>query len=111
MERAEVAERCQEEALRKQVKRKMKKRRKVERRRFRNEIAQDVVAGIKEKASAHEESSEIGTARKSKTRKRRKRRTGRRRTRWKCNGLRTRSWRRSWNEEGGKEVPCRRKSC
>ena len=47
-------------------------------------------------------SSKIGVARKSETRKRR---TGKRRTRWKCSGLRMRSWRRFGGEEGEKEVP------
>ena len=41
-------------------------------------------------------SSKVGTARKSKTKKRRQRRTGKRSTRWKCSGLRMRSWRRFW---------------
>ena len=49
--------------------------------------------------------------RKLKTKKRTKKKIGKRRTRWKCNGRKTRSWRRSWNEEGGKEALCRRKSC
>ena len=48
-------------------------------------------------------SSKAEVARKSKTKKRRKRRPGKRRTRWTCNGLRMRSWRRLWNEEGEKE--------
>ena len=56
-------------------------------------------------------SSKAEVARKSKTKKRRKRRPGKRRTRWTCNGLRMRSWRRLWNEEGEKEVPRRRRSC
>ena len=45
------------------------------------------------------------------TKRRRKRRTDKTRTRWKCNKLRMRNWRRFWNEGGGKKVPCRRKSC
>ena len=56
-------------------------------------------------------SSKIGIARKSKTKKRRKRMTGERKTRWKCNGMRMRSWKRFWNEEGWKEALCRWKSC
>ena len=51
--------------------------------------------------------SKIGTARKSKTKRRRK--TGKRKTRWKGNGMRMRSWRRFWNEEGWKEALCRQK--
>ena len=87
----------------------------------RNEVVQEVVAGIKENASAHEDAKStaqrtVGQSVKQswdenrKTKKRRKRKTGKRRTRWKCNVLRMRSWRRVWNEEGWKEVPCRRKS-
>ena len=84
-----------------------------EKREIRQGIAQEVAAGIKDKTGAlddHKEqlgtgSSKIGTVRKSKTEKRRKRRTGKRKTRWEGNGLRMRSWRRVWNEEGGKEAP------
>ena len=32
-------------------------------------------------------------------------------TRWKCNGMRMKTWKRFWNEEERKEVPCRQKSC
>ena len=39
-----------------------------------------------------------------------KKKMGKRRTRWKCVGQKTRSWKRCWNEEGWKETPCRRKS-
>ena len=89
------------------------------------ENVQKVVEDIEKKASAHEDakwlskarhacmkmssrpnkeqpgkvSSKAGIARKSKTKKRRKRRPGKRRTRWTCNGLKMRSWRRFWNEE------------
>ena len=47
-------------------------------------------------------SSKIETDRKLETKKRRKRKTGKRKTRWKCNGLRMRSWRKVWNEDGRK---------
>ena len=61
-----------------------------EKRKVRNEIAQEVVAGIKEKVNAHDDakaiakvqlgkvSSKIGIGRKSKMKKRRKRRIGKR---------------------------------
>ena len=46
--------------------------------------------------------SKIGTARKSETRKRRK--TGKRRTRWLYSAMRSKSWRRCWDEDGWKET-------
>ena len=87
-----------------------------------NENAQELVAGINEKASALDEprrlhkeqlgkvSSKIAIARKSKTKKREKRMIGKRKTRWKCIGMRMRIWRRFGNE-GKKEALCRWKSC
>ena len=54
-------------------------------------------------------SSKIGTARKSNTKKREKRKTGEMKTRRKHGGM-SRSWRRSWNEEGWKAAPCSWKS-
>ena len=56
-------------------------------------------------------SSKIGTARKSKTKKKRKRMTGRRKNRWDGNGMRVKSWRSFGNGEGWKEVLCRWESC
>ena len=50
-----MEEGCQGEALKKQVVKKGRKRRKVGERRIRKEIAQEVVDGIKEKASAHDD--------------------------------------------------------
>ena len=83
--------------------------------RIRNEIAQEVVAGIKEKASAQDDvkvtaqreqwgkvSCEAGIALKSKMKKRRK--AGEKGTRWQHGGMKSKSWRRSWNEEGWKET-------
>ena len=85
-----------------------KEKEKSEERRIRKEIAQEVVGGIKEKALLHLDaqsqlrkekpgrvSGTVGTARKSRTKKRMKWKTVKGRTRWKCNGLRMRSWRRS----------------
>ena len=65
-------------------------------REIRQEIAQEVVAGIKEKASAHDDAKVIA----------KKRMTGQRKTRRKYNGIRMRSLRRLWNNEGWKEAPC-----
>ena len=89
----------------------------------RNEIVLKVVAEIENKARATGRcqgdctrnswalcQATLGTVLKSETKKRRKRKTGKRKTRWTCNGVRMRSWRRSWNEEGWKEALCRRKS-
>ena len=91
-------------------------------RRIRSEIAQEVVAGIKEKASAHEDAkstaqraagqgvkqnwdcSQIETEEEEEEED------------WQkedqmCNGLSMTSWRRFWNEEEWEEVLCRRMSC
>ena len=54
-------------------------------------------------------SSKVGIARISKTR--RKKMTGKKKTRWKYNGMRMISWRRPWGKEGWSELPCRWKSC
>ena len=56
------------------------------------------------KSTVHKEqsgnvSSKAGTACKSKMKKRRNRRIGKRRTRWKHSEMRSKKWRRSWNEE------------
>ena len=51
-------------------------------------------------------SSKVGTVLNSKT-KRRKNMTGKKRTRWKCNGLRMKSWKRFWNDEERMEFFCR----
>ena len=92
-------------------------------RQVRNEIAQVVDAGIKEKAGVHEDAKSTAqrtvgqsvkqswTARKSKMRKRKKKQSGKRKTRWKCNGRKMRSWKSFWSKEGRNEVSCRRKSC
>ena len=94
-----------------------------EERRIESEIAQEVVAGIKEKASVHEDvkANARRTAERSakqncifrfsKMKQRRKMMTGKRKTRWKWSGMRITSWRRSWDEEEWKEAPSRCKSC
>ena len=76
-------------------------------RKIRNEVTQEVGVRKKMPSQLHKEPSgkrlsNIGTARKSNTRKRRKRKTGKRRTRWLYNGMRSKSWRRPWNEQGWK---------
>ena len=91
-----------------------------------NENAQELVAGIKEKASALDEprrlhkeklgkvSSKIAIAPKSKTKKWENRMIGKRKTRWKCSGMRMRIWMRFGNEGkngGRKEALCSWKSC
>ena len=83
----------------------------------RYEIAQEVVAVIKEKAGVHEDAK--STAQRTvgqsvnqswdcsqiDSQEEEEEEYWQRRTRWKCNGLRMRSCRRVWNEEGWKEVP------
>ena len=116
---------CQEEARKKKAEKKRRKRRTVEReRKIRNEISQEVVAGTKEKASAHEDAKPtaqrtVGQSVKQhwdcsqieSGEEKRKMRTGKKENRWKCNGLRIKNCNRSLNEEERKEVPCRQKSC
>ena len=69
--------------------------------RIRNGIAQKVVEGIKGAAQRT-----VGQrVKRNWDSSCRKQKTGKRRARWKGNGLRMRSWRRFWNEERGKEAP------
>ena len=82
----------------------------------RNEVDQEVVAGIKKKTRTHKEqlgkvSSRTGIARTLSTERRRRLWTGRKKVGWKNKGMRMKSWRRFWNEEEWMEVPCRQKSC
>ena len=85
-------------------------------RHVRFEIAQEVVAGINDKAGVHEDAKamaqrtagqsvkQAGTARKSKIKKRRKRKSGKRKTRWKCNGRKMGSWRRFGTKKDGRKL-------
>ena len=97
-----MEEGCQGEALKKQVEKKRRKRRKVGERRIRKEIAQEVVDGIKEQASAHDDAKATAQRTAGQSVKHtwgcsqieiRKWKTGERRIRWKGNGRKTRSWR------------------
>ena len=84
---------------------------------IRYEIAQEVVAVIKEKTGVHEDAKStaqrtVGQSVKQSwgcsqidSQEEEEEEYWQRRTRWKCKGLRMRSCRRVWNEEGWKEVP------
>ena len=92
-------------------------------RQVRNEIVQEVVAGIKKKARVQVDAKQTAqrtvgqrvkqnwACSQNKIKRRRKMKTGKKGTRWKCNGLRMKSWKRSWNEEERKKASCRQKSC
>ena len=54
-------------------------------------------------------SCKIGTAHKSKAKKRSK--AGKKGIRRQHSGMKSKSWRRSWNEEGWKEAPCSWRLC
>ena len=116
-----VEEGCQEEALRKKAGKKGKPDGCRKERKIRSEIPQEVVADIKEEASAQEDAKSTAQ------------RTVGQRVKPNCDcsqveheeeddeefwqmenqmeGRKMRSWRRCWNKEGWKEALCRRKSC
>ena len=92
-----------------------------EERRIRGQIVQEVVAGIKEKVSVHDgeknavkrpvEQSFMRRWTAHRLTMKKKSNAGEKGSRWRHSGMKSKNWRRFWNEGGWKEAPCSWRSC